>query len=133
MLRLLGSHHCSISNVNCDLRAWKWLFLSVDYLVCSLSGKHVSLTATSIRIKVSCARRTCVHLISISCSCQCGSRTVRHVKLHCLTSRKPVITARTSNFAKYYLLFCKLQAAIFDRAITSYLRTKDGVLKLTGP
>ena len=36
MLRLLGSHHCSISNVNCDLRAWKWLFLSVDYLVCSL-------------------------------------------------------------------------------------------------
>ena len=36
MLRLLGSHHCSISNVNCDLLAWKWLFLSVDYLVCSL-------------------------------------------------------------------------------------------------
>lgn len=48
-----------------------------------------------------------------SCSCQRGSRNVRQVKLRCLTSRKPVVTAkRTSDFAKDYLLFCKLQAAM---------------------
>jgi len=80
------------------------------------------------------AEMLCIGPEYISCFCQRGNRNVRQVKLHCLTSRKPVLTAkRTSNFAKDYLWFCKLQAAIFDRAITSYLCIKDGVLKLIGP
>ena len=49
-----------------------------------------------------------------SCSCQRGSRNVRQVKLHCLTSRKPVVTdERKSNFGgKKNLLIYKLQTAV---------------------
>ena len=59
------------------------------------------------------ANMLCIGPEYTSCSSQRVSRNVRQVKLHCLTSLKPVVTAkRTSNFAKDYLFFCKLQAMV---------------------